>query len=97
MRNFLRPCKWLTSGSSAGNVKKMAEALAVRSDGATHTVKTRVELCLRELRFDENTDFTPTAEDLCLCDDDFKSKFRSQRRHSIATVVRMLAALRAPA
>ena len=47
----------------------------MRSDGAAHTLKVRIELKLRDIRFEDNTDFQPSAEDLQLCDEDFNEKF----------------------
>ena len=97
MHNFIRVCKRLFNGSMLANVKNMASALGLCGDGEGHTLKIRIELKLRELGFERNTEFTPTAEDLQLCDADFDEKFDEQRPHSISAVVRMLTSLGAAA
>ena len=75
-----------------GNLKKIASALEVGSHGSAHVLKIRIELKLRELHFEDDTEFKPTAGDLQLSDEEFNNKFERERPYSISAMVRILAA-----
>ena len=93
MPNLVRVCRRLEKGSAVANLRKFATALRVCSDGASSALKVRIELKLRELGFESNAGFKPTADDLQLCDAEFDEKFDKQKPYSISAIVRALSEL----
>ena len=90
MANLLRLRKRLYGGSTVANLKLIAVALGLSRSGNAHVLKTRIEVKLRALRFEDDTEFAPTADDMELSDGDFNQKFAQSKVYSIGEVQEVL-------
>ena len=93
MANVLRIRKRLYSGSTVPNLKRMATALGISNRGVSHVLKTRVEVKLRQLRFEDDMTFEPTAADMQLSDAEFDKKFKGKAAYTIDEVADVLRSL----
>ena len=90
MANLLRLRKRLYGGSTVANLKLIAVALGLSRSGNAHVLKTRIEVKLRALCFEDDTEFAPTADDMELSDGDFNQKFAQSKVYSIGEVQEVL-------
>ena len=78
-------------------LKRMCDALGLNNDGTVATLSNRIEAKLRDLKFEEDTTFKPTAEDVNLDLEAFNDKYEDEPAHTLAAVERVLRGLVNPA
>ena len=92
--NLIRLSRRLVGGARAlPPLKRMCDALGLRNDGQSAALSNRIEAKLRELKFEQNTSFVPTAADVILGLEDFNEKFEHVPPLTLAAVERTLRGL----
>ena len=89
--NLIRLSRRLVGGAATLKpLKRMCDALGLRNDGPLWKLKNRIEAKLRELKFEQNDSFVPTADDVRLDLDAFNTKFEHEPPVRLAAVERVL-------
>ena len=92
--NLIRLSRRLVGGAKTlAPLKRMCDALGLCNDGSKTSLSNRIEAKLRELKFEENTAFVPTADDIKLNLDEFNSKFEDAQPHWLPAIEETLRGL----